>query len=96
MRRVFGVGVVVMEEAVTWTRFGQGLIVVEPISAFQHFGVREVEEASDFGIESFKLPVQTGSRNISAIDHVGGEASGIRESEFRKVRKLSAVDFHES
>jgi hypothetical protein len=26
-------------------RFGQGLMVIEPISTFRHFGVREVEEA---------------------------------------------------
>jgi hypothetical protein len=35
-----------------------------------------------------------GSRNISTVDHVEGEALGIQESEFQKVRKLSVVDFH--
>jgi hypothetical protein len=34
-------------------------------------------------------------RKISVVDHEEGEASGIPESEFRKVRKLSVVDFCE-
>jgi hypothetical protein len=33
-----------------------------------------------------------GSWRISVVDHIGGEVSGIRRSEFREVRNLSAVD----
>jgi hypothetical protein len=55
------------------------------ISSFWHFRCREVEGAMIFGIESFKLPGSRkdersrfiGSWRILAIDHVGGEVSGI-------------------
>jgi hypothetical protein len=33
-----------------------------------------------------------GSWRISAIDHIGGEVSGIRRSEFQEVRNLSTMD----
>jgi hypothetical protein len=52
-----------------------GLVVVETISVFWHFEVREVEEAVIFGIESFELPVREipkdlifASFKLSAVD----------------------------
>jgi hypothetical protein len=43
------------------------------ISAFRHFGCREVEEAVIFGIESFKLPVHEKLKDPESSDRGGSQ-----------------------
>jgi hypothetical protein len=43
------------------------------ILTFRHFGCREVEEATIFGIESFKLPICEKMKHPESLDHGGSQ-----------------------
>jgi hypothetical protein len=55
----------VAKRDVPWVNFG--------ISTFRHFGCREVEEATIFGIESFKLPVHEKPKDPESSDRGGSQ-----------------------
>jgi hypothetical protein len=55
---------------------------------FQYFRIQEVDEASDFGVESFKLPIREIPKifepldqgRLTAVDLTKGEISEFEES----------------